>query len=70
MRYLCIDRRRHQYPVSMMCRLLKVSNSGYYAWRVRPESHRSKTNRQLTRVIWRLHAQSKGGYYSGAKQGL
>ena len=31
MRYLCIDRRRNQYSVSMMCRLLKVSRSGYYA---------------------------------------
>ena len=35
----------------MMCRILKVSRSGFYAWRVRPESQRSKTDRQLTRVI-------------------
>ena len=34
MRYICIDRRRTQYPVRMMCRLLKVSRSGYYVWRV------------------------------------
>ncbi len=64
MRYICIDRRRYQYPVSMMCRLLKVSKSGYYAWRVRPESLRAKTDRQLTRVIRRLHAQSKCVYGS------
>ena len=64
MRYRCIDRRRHQYPVRMMCRVLKVSRSGYYAWRVRPESERARTDRELTRVIRRLHADSKGLYGS------
>ena len=64
MRYRCINRRRRQYPVNMMCRVLKVSRSGYYAWRVRAESRRAKTDRQLTRVIRRLHAESKGVYGS------
>ncbi len=47
-----------------MCRGLKVSRSGYYAWRIRPESERAKTDRELTRVIRRLHEQSKGVYGS------
>jgi len=64
MRYLCIDYRRIQYPIAMMCRVLKVSRSGYYAWRTRPESARAKTDRELTRVIKRVHAQSKGVYGS------
>ena len=64
MRYRCIHRRRSQYPVSMMCRVLKVSRSGFYAWRVRPESQRSKTDRQLTEVIRGLHTDSKGIYGS------
>jgi len=64
MRYICIGRRRTQYPVRMMCRLLKVSSSGYYAWRVRPESQRAQTDRELTRVIRRLHADSQGVYGS------
>ena len=62
MRYMCIDRRRKQYPVRMMCRVLKVSRSGYYAWRVRPESQRAKTDRELTQVIRRIHADSNGVY--------
>ena len=62
MRYLCIDRRRKQYPVRMMCRVLKVSKSGYYAWRVRPESQRAKTDRELTGVIRRIHIDSDGVY--------
>ena len=66
MRYRCIDRRCTQYPVRMMCRLLSVSRSGYYAWRVRAESQRAKTDRELTGVIRRLHAES-GGVYGGPK---
>ena len=64
MRYICIDRRRRQYAVRMMCRVLKVSRSGYYAWRVRPESYRAKTDRELTRLIQRIHADSDGVYGS------
>ncbi len=64
MRYRCIHRRRSEYPVVMMCRVLKVSRSGYYTWRVRPESERSKTDREVTQAIERLHKASKGTYGS------
>jgi putative transposase len=63
-RYTCIHRRRNQNPVRMMCRALKVSPSGYYAWRIRPESRRAGYDRELTRVIRRLHAESDGTYGS------
>ena len=62
MRYICIDRRRTQYPVRMMCRLLQVSRSGYYAWRVRPESRRARTDRELTELIRQIHTDSDGVY--------
>jgi len=64
MRYQCIDRRRTNYPVRMMCRSLMVSPSGYYAWRVRPESRRTVYDRELTRAIRRIHAESDGTYGS------
>ena len=48
----------------MLCRSLKVSPSGYYAWRVRPESRRAVGDRQLTQVIRRVHAESDGTYGS------
>ncbi len=64
MRYRCIHRRRNQYPVRMMCRALKVSSSGFYAWRIRSESQRVRYDRALTRVIRRLHAESDGTYGS------
>ncbi len=64
MKYACIDRRRTHYPVRMMCRLLHVSRSGYYAWRTRPESARARQDRELIPEIRRVHQQSKGVYGS------
>jgi putative transposase len=63
-RYQCIDRRRISYPVRLMCRSLRVSASGYYAWRVRAESDRTVYDRELTRAIRRIHAESDGTYGS------
>ncbi len=64
MRYACIDRRRNRYPIRMLCRSLQVSPSGYYAWRVRPESQRCGDDRQLTQLIRGVHAESDGTYGS------
>lgn len=64
MRYRGIDRRRNRYSVRMMCGALRVSRSGYHAWRVRPESRRARRNRELTRIIRQLHAESDGVYGS------
>jgi hypothetical protein len=63
-KYACIEHRISHYPIRMMCRLLSVSASGYYAWRTRPESPRAKTDRELLPEIKRIHAQSKGVYGS------
>jgi len=48
----------------MMCRVLRVSPSGYYAWRQRPESSRSLNNRGLLTEIRMIHAKSTGTYGS------
>jgi putative transposase len=48
------------YPIATMCRLLGVSPSGYYAWRKRRPSHRTKTDTALTAEIRAAHATSSG----------
>ena len=47
-----------------MCGALKVSPSGYYAWRTRPQSRRRRYDRELTQAIRLLHAESDGTYGS------
>lgn len=64
MRYACIDRCRDLYPIRLMCRLLDVAASGYYAWRRRPEPQRVQRNRELLEKIRSIHAASKGVYGS------
>lgn len=39
----------------MLCRLLRVSRSGFYAWFSRPESSRSVENRKLLEAIREIH---------------
>ena len=43
---------------------MKVSTSGYYAWRTRPESRRRRYDRELMQAIRLLHAESGGTYGS------
>ena len=64
MRYAFIDRYRHVYPVLVMCDVLEVSSSGYYAWRGRPESRRSREDRELKKKIRSIFNQSRQTYGS------
>lgn len=53
-----------RFPVTLMCRTLAVSSSGYYAWAARPESRRAVENRRLLMAIRVIHAESRGTYGS------
>ena len=55
-----MDSCRDQYPVRMMCRCLKVSPSGYYAWRSREPSARARANDVLLERIRIIHYESDG----------
>jgi len=63
-RFRFIDDTRDRFAVSRMCRLLGVSTSGYYAWRSRAESDRSREDRRLLSVIRQVHQESRGSYGS------
>jgi putative transposase len=49
-------------PVEMSCRVLGVSESGYYAWKRRPPSARAVRHVWLSELIARIHADSRGVY--------
>ena len=53
---------RARYPIAVMCRVLDVSASGYYAWVKRPPSERAVTDAALTAKIRAAHATSNGTY--------
>ena len=55
---------RVEFRVWLMCRVLEVSRSGYYAWLVRPESERSCRNRTLLSEIRLVHHRSRRTYGS------
>jgi putative transposase len=47
-----------------MCRVLKISRSGYYAWCDRPLSTRARRDLWLTEKIEEIHRRSRGVYGS------
>ena len=62
MRYACIRRHAGAFPIGLMCRVLEVARTGYYAWRQRPPSRRSQRDSELRVRIRAIHAQSRGRY--------
>ena len=59
-----IDAQKTNHPVRVMCRLLKVSPSGFYDWHGREPSARELANTALTEQIRQIHADSKQAYGS------
>lgn len=56
----------HLFPIRMMCRLLRVSPSGYYARQTRPKSRRARGHAALAQEIRRIHTES-GEVYGSPK---
>lgn len=64
MKYVCIEDHSGQFPISMMCRLLSVSRSGFYAWRNRPLSEKAKRAKRLLVKIKAIFKGSRRAYGS------
>jgi transposase InsO family protein len=50
--------------VAVLCDVLEVSRSGYYAWRTRPAGARAARRAELAEQVKAAHAQSRGAYGS------
>lgn len=59
-----IEAEKDNFPVTVMCRVLDVSKSGYYAWRRREPSKRDVDNARLKTKIVEVHEQSRRSYGS------
>lgn len=62
MRFQFIRAHRDQWPVSILCRVLEVSTSGYYAWRERRDSVRLTTDDELSEEIRAIFDNTRGAY--------
>lgn len=64
MRYRFIYTNQEVFKTTLMCDALEVSRSGYYSWRMRPESERKKAGKELTSNIRVIHGMSRKTYGS------
>ncbi|CAN5292513.1 hypothetical protein BH24GEM2_BH24GEM2_15010 [soil metagenome] len=64
MRYGCIQAHRSEFPVSLMCRLLGVCRSGFYAAQSRDPSEHECVDQRLRVEIRAIHRASKQRYGS------
>ena len=64
MRFTFIEKHVGTFSVRLMCHVLAVSPSGFYARRARPESARAARERQLLADVRRLQSQHQDRYGS------
>jgi putative transposase len=61
-KYEFIKANHGEHDLRMMCRLLGVARSGYYAWLKNPMSDRAKEDARLLRLIRASFTASQGVY--------
>jgi putative transposase len=59
-RFIAAEKANHS--ISLMCRMLGVSGSGFHAWQRRPPSGRALADAWLVERIKRIHRESRGTY--------
>ena len=66
MKYEFMEEHRETYKVKSMCEVLKVSRSGYYAWKTRQPSRRQKDNEELLERIRKVHTSKQKALWESA----
>jgi putative transposase len=64
MKYQFIEQYKHTFANVVMCQVLGVSESGFYAWRKRPASQRKREDALLTQEIRQVFEKHRGRYGS------
>ena len=64
MRFAFIDVEKASYPMRILCRVLEVSRSGYYAWRARKPSARDLEDERLRPKVVEAFQTGRGTYGS------
>jgi len=64
MKFAWIATEKAYFPVVALCRNLGVQPSGFYAWRVRPESAHAREDRRLKVLVHTSFAESRRNYGS------
>ncbi len=60
--YRFISAERASFPVSLLCSVLEVSKSGFYAWTTRSPSDRTLSDAWLSERIREIHGGARGVY--------
>ncbi|MCF8069140.1 MAG: hypothetical protein K9L30_11195 [Desulfobacterales bacterium] len=60
LKYQFVDAEKKAYPIALMCEVMQVSRSGYYAWRKCCKSSRQKESERLIPIVPAVHKKSKG----------
>jgi transposase InsO family protein len=63
-KYACIAEHQQHFPIALMCRVLGVSRSGFYAAQRRAPSQRTQTDQRLQHEINAIHRRSRRTYGS------
>ncbi len=64
MKFSFIDAEKAHYPITMLCRVLKVSRAGFYSWFGRPPSPRAVEDARLTVLVREAHELGRRNYGS------
>jgi hypothetical protein len=63
-KFAFIAAREVAFPVSAICRVLGVTNSGFYAWKKRPKPERVLLDARLAATVAAVHHRSRRTYGS------
>jgi putative transposase len=63
-KFVFVRDHRRRWPVGVICRVLRVSRSGFYAWHKRRPSHRQRRREQLLARIRIVHQENRQLYGS------